>query len=362
MVFVNQIGEIVHTATHWYGGAANKNIGDAFLLVWRLPEEGVDPREVERLLQRKRFGNRLSNDDDDDRILDEPNSPRGGKQSEIVKVLKPNLADERRSNVMPIAEDRVEEYGVEEKDPDMPTARNDGRGRLARSYSNLSVTDLTKVSANARFSMFGGRTIAEEVTQLHDNALYAFLKIVVDIENSNRNGSLREYAQHERIQARFPGGYSVRMGFGLHTGWAIEGAIGSTYKIDASYLSPNVNIASRLEAATKQYGVPILISEAFVRYLSTSVRTKNCCEILLSSFICFSFSFFSPQARRYVRLIDRVTVKGSVQPIRLYTFDINNIAPALGSQREWIACSGTAGYSFSHAPLTLQKRSMASQG
>jgi len=41
------------------------------------------------------------------------------------------------------------------------------------------------------------------------------------------------------------------MGFGLHTGWAIEGAIGSTYKIDASYLSPNVNIASRLDGATK---------------------------------------------------------------------------------------------------------------
>lgn len=51
------------------------------------------------------------------------------------------------------------------------------------------------------------------------------------------------------------------MGFGLHFGWAIEGAIGSDYKIDASYLSPNVNIASRLEAATKQYGVSLLLSE-----------------------------------------------------------------------------------------------------
>ena len=32
------------------------------------------------------------------------------------------------------------------------------------------------------------------------------------------------------------------LGFGLHVGWAIEGAIGSNYKIDASYLSPNVNL------------------------------------------------------------------------------------------------------------------------
>ena len=55
-------------------------------------------------------------------------------------------------------------------------------------------------------------------------------------------------------------GYEVKMGFGLHVGWSIEGAIGSNYKIDASYLSPNVNMSARLEGATKQYGVPILIT------------------------------------------------------------------------------------------------------
>lgn len=75
-------------------------------------------------------------------------------------------------------------------------------------------------------------------------------------------------------------GYRVKMGFGLHFGWAIEvnqynnmvnlncclynkqGAIGSDFKIDASYLSPNVNMASRLEAATKQFGTGLLISGA----------------------------------------------------------------------------------------------------
>lgn len=55
-------------------------------------------------------------------------------------------------------------------------------------------------------------------------------------------------------------------------GWAIEGAIGSEHKIDASYLSPHVNMASRLEAATKQYGASILLSDDFVRMLSTGVR------------------------------------------------------------------------------------------
>ena len=36
MLFVNEIGELVHSVCDHYSGAANKNIGDAFLLVWRL--------------------------------------------------------------------------------------------------------------------------------------------------------------------------------------------------------------------------------------------------------------------------------------------------------------------------------------
>lgn len=73
---------------------------------------------------------------------------------------------------------------------------------------------------------------------------------------------------------------------------------GSEYKIDASYLSPNVNLASRLEAATKQYGVSLLLSAAFVDCLSTSVRSR-------------------------VRQVDCVTVKGSTQPMGLYTYDLD---------------------------------------
>lgn len=39
MIFVNEIGEIVHGIVDKYSGAANKNIGDAFLLVWKFEEE-----------------------------------------------------------------------------------------------------------------------------------------------------------------------------------------------------------------------------------------------------------------------------------------------------------------------------------
>ena len=87
------------------------------------------------------------------------------------------------------------------------------------------------------------------------------------------------------------------MGFGLHQGWAIEGAIGSFFKIDASYLSPNVNMASRLQAATKQYGVFILVSHLL-------------------------YHVFTPEVQQICREIDRITVKGSNQPIRIYTVDM----------------------------------------
>lgn len=96
------------------------------------------------------------------------------------------------------------------------------------------------------------------VNQIADMTVISFLKIIAQIKKSYH---LDKYRNRQDILAKLPN-YQVRMGFGLHVGWAIEGAIGSEFKIDASYLSPNVNMASRLEAATKQFGVSLLISGA----------------------------------------------------------------------------------------------------
>lgn len=41
MLFVNEIGEIVHGIVDEYSGAANKNIGDAFLLAWKFSDDCV---------------------------------------------------------------------------------------------------------------------------------------------------------------------------------------------------------------------------------------------------------------------------------------------------------------------------------
>lgn len=135
-----------------------------------------------------------------------------------------------------------------------------------------------------------------EAQSIADQAVLGFLQIIIKI---NSDIDILNYKKDEAIMKHHHlKNYKVKMGFGLHLGWAIEGAIGSTYKMDASYLSPNVNISARLEAATKQYGVYILISGEL--YDLCSSRIKKIC-----------------------RLIDIVAVKGSIKPIRLYTIDVN---------------------------------------
>lgn len=89
----------------------------------------------------------------------------------------------------------------------------------------------------------------------------------------NKSPLLAEYRNHPKLAKRLPN-YRVRMGFWLHSGWAIEGAIGSEFKIDASYLSPNVNMAARLEAVTKQYGCLILMTDAIIKLMSVEVAEE----------------------------------------------------------------------------------------
>lgn len=43
MVFVNEIAEIVHSTVDSMSGSVNKNIGDAFLLVWKYSPNDYHP-------------------------------------------------------------------------------------------------------------------------------------------------------------------------------------------------------------------------------------------------------------------------------------------------------------------------------
>ena len=92
-----------------------------------------------------------------------------------------------------------------------------------------------------------------------DKALIGFLKVLIEI---NRDKQVLMYRGDNRLMTGEKM-FKLRMGFGLHAGWAIEGAVGSSKKVDATYLSPHVNMAARMEAASRQFNVAILMTEKF---------------------------------------------------------------------------------------------------
>ena len=49
MVFVNQVAEIVHSMVDMFAGNANKNIGEAFLLVWKIANVPAEMEEMETM-------------------------------------------------------------------------------------------------------------------------------------------------------------------------------------------------------------------------------------------------------------------------------------------------------------------------
>jgi class 3 adenylate cyclase len=138
---------------------------------------------------------------------------------------------------------------------------------------------------------------------LFDSALNAMQKVVKELRQAGSLATfLKDETQHmSSAWESSLASYKVAMGVGLHKGWAIEGAIGSKVKIDASYLSPHVNLASRLESATKKYNVPLLMSEAFFGGLSGSIQST-------------------------CRRCDRVSFKGSTDPMVIYHQDIEPLS------------------------------------
>ncbi len=135
----------------------------------------------------------------------------------------------------------------------------------------------------------------EQKALLADQALLTFCKALIELARHQEFICNFSVAATGRLFKRFPD-YKVRIGSGLHVGWAIEGAIGSNRKIDASYISPHVSTTEFLESSTKDYGVSLLMSEPFYRLLS-------------------------PAASRFVRQVDRIRRSKEEGPMGLYTYD-----------------------------------------
>src|SRR3989344_3672487 len=67
----------------------------------------------------------------------------------------------------------------------------------------------------------------------------------------------------------------VNVGVGLNTGDAVVGNMGSSERFDYTAMGVTVNLASRLESLTKQYGVMILVSESTKKTVEEGFVTRK---------------------------------------------------------------------------------------
>lgn len=83
----------------------------------------------------------------------------------------------------------------------------------------------------------------------------------------------------------------IRIGMGISSGEVVSGNIGSQKRMDYTVIGDGVDISSRLEGATKEYGCDIILSE---------------------------FTYKLCQDKIWVRELDCVRVKGKTRPIHIY--------------------------------------------
>lgn len=98
---------------------------------------------------------------------------------------------------------------------------------------------------------------------------------------------LAELNQKRRLTSQPP----IRIGIGLSSGAVVSGNIGSQRRMDYTVIGDGVDVSSRLEGITKQYGCDVILSE---------------------------FTYELCRDKIWVRELDRIRVKGKTQPIRIY--------------------------------------------
>ncbi len=129
------------------------------------------------------------------------------------------------------------------------------------------------------------------------DAIMAFWGAPIDLENPELRAvetALECQAEARRINEKWRAeglDISFHVRIGINTGELIVGNMGSESRLNYTVIGDAVNLASRLEGANKQYHTDIMISHSTYEAVADSVAC---------------------------RIVDRVQVKGRVEPIMVY--------------------------------------------
>jgi adenylate cyclase len=116
---------------------------------------------------------------------------------------------------------------------------------------------------------------------------------------------LEEFNQKRIVQSQ----PKIHFGIGISSGEVVSGNIGSRKRMDYTVIGDGVNLSSRLEGVTKEYGCDIILSEF----------TYNLCG-----------------DRVWVRQLDRIRVKGKHQAVDIYELISDRSTPLDANTQEFL--------------------------
>jgi len=121
----------------------------------------------------------------------------------------------------------------------------------------------------------------------------------------------------------------IRIGIGISSGEVVSGNIGSQKRMDYTVIGNGVDISSRLEGVTKEYGCDIILSE-------------------------FTYQLCKDEV--WVRELDRIRVKGKTQPINIYELISDRHSPPDDRTQEFLALyrNGRIAYTETNFKTAIQ--------